>query len=362
MNPLSVTMSAPRTITASFTLKQYSLTTFAEHGYITRSPDLALYDSNNVVQLTAVPDSGYAFVVWAGDVNGSVNPLNLTMNGNTSISAIFTSVATELDVNLAKGWNMVSLPVAAVPATRAAIYPGSLSPLYQFTSGYQPAETLQLGAGYWLKLPVAQSAHLTGGSVLAVAVPLVEGWNLVGSISIPVPVNTILSDPPGLVSSAFFGYDGSYQTAAELAPGKAYWVKVQSAATIFLNPGVVGQSSARITIDPTIDAPPPPPQRDLQALVPVDFGLDQAYPSPFNPTTSIRYRLPVESRVLVRVYNMLGEVVATLADGIEPAGERTLSWSGAASPSGVYFYRFEAVGVGDAHRRSALTGKMVLVR
>jgi hypothetical protein len=213
-----------------------------------------------------------------------------------------------------------------------------------------------------LKLPAAETIHLTGGLVLGVAVPLAAGWNLVGSISIPVPVSTIVSDPPGLVSSAFFGYDGSYQPATDLAPGKAYWVKVASAATIFLNPGVAGRSSARITIDPSIVGPPPPPERDAQAFAPADFGLDQAYPSPFNPTTAIRYRLPVESRVLLRVYNVLGEVVATLADGIEPAGERTLLWNGAELPTGVYFYRLEAVGVADAHHHSALTGKMVLLR
>ncbi|MEE8170801.1 MAG: CotH kinase family protein, partial [Phycisphaerae bacterium] len=72
----------------------FTLTTFASgNGSITRSPDLAtIYDSGEVVTLTAVPDSGYVFVFWGGDASGTVNPTNVTMSQNRSVTAFFAPV------------------------------------------------------------------------------------------------------------------------------------------------------------------------------------------------------------------------------------------------------------------------------
>ena len=52
-----------------------------------------------------------------------------------------------------------------------------------------------------------------------------KGWNLIGSLTDPVGAAGILSDPPGLVSSLYFGYSGSYSPADSIRPGFGYWVK-----------------------------------------------------------------------------------------------------------------------------------------
>lgn len=67
----------------------YSLNTIALDGSVTRSPDLASYILGTSVTLTAVPNTGYQFSGWSGDLTGTINPVNITMDGNKTITANF---------------------------------------------------------------------------------------------------------------------------------------------------------------------------------------------------------------------------------------------------------------------------------
>lgn len=71
------------------------------------------------------------------------------------------------------------------------------------------------------------------------------------------------------------------------------------------------------------------------------FMLEQNYPNPFNPSTSIQFTIPEQQHVSVRVYNMLGREVATLTEGVRPAGNHTVSWDASSMSSGIYIYRLE---------------------
>jgi len=82
--------------------------------------------------------------------------------------------------------------------------------------------------------------------------------------------------------------------------------------------------------------------QDHLTLKPGRFELYQNYPNPFNPTTVISFELAVSSYTTLKVYNVLGNEVATLVNGKMPAGRYTVEFDGEALQSGVYFYRLQA--------------------
>ena len=102
--------------------------------------------------------------------------------------------------------------------------------------------------------------------------------------------------------------------------------------------------------------------RLIDDTYPSTFYVQQNYPNPFNPTTTIQYQLPSARRVSLKVYNLLGQVVATLTDKIESAGYKKVSWNASNFASGVYFYRLDAAGVNDPGKKFTSVRKMLLIR
>jgi len=88
---------------------------------------------------------------------------------------------------------------------------------------------------------------------------------------------------------------------------------------------------------------------------PTAFSLSEAYPNPFNPTTSMTLAVPQAGNVSVQVYNIMGQVVATLASGYMDASTYTLTWDASDASSGMYFVKAEAAG-------SVTTQKLVLMK
>ncbi|RPH33260.1 T9SS C-terminal target domain-containing protein [bacterium] len=75
---------------------------------------------------------------------------------------------------------------------------------------------------------------------------------------------------------------------------------------------------------------------------PAAFSLDQNFPNPFNPSTTIRFTLPRSADVSLTVVNLIGEEVATLVSRRMEQGTHAVQWDASGVPSGMYFYRLEA--------------------
>lgn len=99
---------------------------------------------------------------------------------------------------------------------------------------------------------------------------------------------------------------------------------------------------------------------EVDVLAPAEFSLSQNYPNPFNPTTTINFGLAADANVTLKVYNALGQEVATLISNEMKAGTHQVELNASALSSGVYFYRIEAQGLNGNNFTSVK--KMMLMK
>jgi hypothetical protein len=77
-------------------------------------------------------------------------------------------------------------------------------------------------------------------------------------------------------------------------------------------------------------------------IIPEKFAVYQNYPNPFNPSTTLKYSITDQSKVILKVYDILGKEIETLINEEKPTGTYELNWNAANLPSGVYFYQLKA--------------------
>ncbi|TAK64409.1 MAG: T9SS type A sorting domain-containing protein, partial [Bacteroidetes bacterium] len=367
-------------------------------------------------------------------------------------------------------WNLVSVPLNVPDKSVSALFPTASSPAFAYSGGYSNADSLQLGTGYWLKFDSSQTVEIAGTSTHRETLDVGAKWNILGSISAPFTLSKIKTIPTGIIQTPFYTFDGSYQPASVVEPGKAYWVKTSQAGKFVLsnfsksaaaenavaslenmNSLVIKDNAGRkqvlyfgnnrrtaISLE-QFELPPLPPEGAFDARFashrsleipdkerqtfpirfqsatypvtiewtvkqgevgawnletdkgivpltnrgsttigksenlslrfegtitsgkPVEFGLDQNYPNPFNPSTVLRYQLSEDAYVTLKVYNTLGEEVATLVDEFQATGFKSQVWNASGLPSGVYYYKLAVVGQHGMLSYSNVK-KMLLVR
>ncbi len=98
----------------------------------------------------------------------------------------------------------------------------------------------------------------------------------------------------------------------------------------------------------------------IKVAAPQTYTLYQNYPNPFNPTTIISYELAKDSRVSLKIYDILGREVMTLADESQPAGYYQKTFNAGRLASGMYIYRL--IATDDQNNHNVFQKKMVILK
>jgi hypothetical protein len=166
------------------------------------------------------------------------------------------STTFQLTVQIYDGWNVVSIPGNHPDGNTVDNwwpFRDSLANVFRYNNGYQAADTLTPGIGYWLK-HLGSREYNTGdewpaGGIIKITndpISANAGWNMIGSYEDTVAIAGLTTTPPGLISGSVYGYFGGYVTATNLVPSYGYWIRLTGAGDINIPPGPLSKGSTEV--------------------------------------------------------------------------------------------------------------------
>lgn len=332
-------------IRVTFILDQNTITASAgANGNISPAGDVKVFYGHDQ-QFTMLPSFGFLvdslIVDNALQTAGPGYTFANVINDHTIRVTFYHHTATVYTVVDAR-WNLMSLPVYTPDSSAATVYNPVSSYSYEPGTGYVSSPMLARGKGYWLRFSSGSTISLNDTPIDELSIPVVQGWNMIGSISDTILASAITADPLSMSTSQFFLYKNGYIKTDTIYPARGYWVKASEAGTLTLVRAGLQVPAKTIHIVPLGELPPAPPD-GVTVEIPREFALEQNYPNPFNPVTVIRFALPKEAHVLLTVFNVLGQRVSVLADADMQAGYHEIRWDASSIPSGMYFYRMQTL-------------------
>jgi hypothetical protein len=194
----------------------------------------------STLQLFKSDDAGLSWFEKGGVVNTTNRTITLAdvndfsrwtaADANNNIGGAFT-------FGVSSGWNMVSVPLTVADYRKIILFPTAQSSAFAFDAGYLSKDILKNGVGYWLKFNANQNIPMSGAARSSDSVDVSAGWNMIGSISSPLPISNITTSPGVNITSQFYQYQAGYTQAETVFPGKAYWIKVSAPGKLYFNSG-----------------------------------------------------------------------------------------------------------------------------
>ncbi len=233
---------------------------------------------------------------------------------------------------------------------------------WQMSQINRPQEIYRLNSVWFIDENTGWVAGLTGPSsnFTAAVVKTTDGgatWNRIyygGISSINYRIQFVNRDTGWVLHAGGLSYPGQQYSIDRTIDGGAIWqpqLAIPGTLTAFHFPseriGWVCDLGGRVWR--TTDAGATWNQSRILTSIargglplPTSFVLEQNYPNPFNPTTVIRYSLPITSHVVLKLYNILAEEIATLVEEEKHPGSYEASWDATKFASGIYFCRLKA--------------------
>lgn len=393
-------ISAIRVVDLAFQGETFTLTTNAvNNGTLSTDPEEIIYPAGSNVQITAVPDMGYMFEAWNGDLAGSENPSYLYMDGDKSIGATFIEVnyytlstsATNGSIQADPGpesqgyveGTVVSLSPSAdagyffsgwggdldgteTPATILMNADKNVRANFELIPVYTLTTSVSNGT---IQLTPDGGSYEEGTVVTVKAVPnagfAFNGWG--GDLSGTENPTTIVMDSDKEISAEILdvivytlttnaenGTIEIYPRYETYTPGAAVVLQATPDEGYLFEEwtgdlsGTENPTSLILDEDKTITAlfTPVTSVIDVYGEIPAKNILGQNYPNPFTSETHISYQLEEASYVKLSVYTVLGQEVLSLVHQYQDAGSYEVVWhsrdlSGNLLPEGMYFYKLE---------------------
>ncbi len=152
------------------------------------------------------------------------------------------------------------------------------------------------------------------------------------------------------ISATLFDGD-AFPNPADNYGNRVWWMRESAwpaaPAWAFMDPGAVITGVKQLASDKSL---------------PTDFRVLGNYPNPFNPSSVIRYALPEDGQVTLRVYNIMGGTVAVVPMGMQKAGINEVIFNAEKISSGIYFYNLQVVSGRNNKVSISSTGKMVVLK
>jgi phosphatidylserine/phosphatidylglycerophosphate/cardiolipin synthase-like enzyme len=167
-------------------------------------------------------------IIFTHGAPGSPDTVSVQGTGTGGPPIVTTPMA------IRQGWNLLSLPSIVPNGRKEIVFPSASSRAFSYSSGYNvpPNDSMANGVGYWLKFDSTRTDSITGIALPSDSITVGAGWNIIGSLSVPVGAASAFQNPPNIINTPFYSYDTAYAIADSIRPGKGYWVRVTQSGTL----------------------------------------------------------------------------------------------------------------------------------